>query len=170
MKSLLEVAWTEVLHRNIPEDWSVKDRTSCEKTLHLEREDDIVKMVQMEVGKVQNDKSAHVREGATEPGQNGPGSVGPAHPRGGSAPVSWGEDESTLNTWRHYHSQRERAIRPRGHQQARERRGGRSFARRIALLEGSNHKWRRMSRPCQDTPGGEGRHRQKRHHDQRCYA
>jgi hypothetical protein len=37
---------------------------------------------------VHNDKSAHVREGATEPGQNGPGSVGPAHPRGGSAPVS----------------------------------------------------------------------------------
>jgi hypothetical protein len=24
--------------------------------------------------------------------------------------------------------------------------------RRIALLEGSNHKWRRTSWPCQDTP------------------
>jgi hypothetical protein len=31
-------------------------------------------------------------------------------------------------------------------------RGGRSFARRIALLDGSNHKWRRTLRPCQDAP------------------
>jgi hypothetical protein len=34
----------------------------------------------------------------------------------------------------------------------RERRGGRSFTRKIALLEESNHKWRRTSRPCQGTP------------------
>jgi hypothetical protein len=34
-----------------------------------------------------------------------------------------------------------------------ERKGGeRSFARRISLLEGSNHKWTRTSRPCHDTP------------------
>jgi hypothetical protein len=34
----------------------------------------------------------------------------------------------------------------------RERRGGGSFTRKIALLEESNHKWRRTSRPCQGTP------------------
>jgi hypothetical protein len=48
MKSLPKVARPEVLQRNILEDGSVKDRTSCEKNLHLEREDDIFKMVQME--------------------------------------------------------------------------------------------------------------------------
>jgi hypothetical protein len=51
MKSLPMVARTEVLQRNIPEDWSVKDRTSCTENLHLGREDDIVKIMQMEGAK-----------------------------------------------------------------------------------------------------------------------
>jgi hypothetical protein len=45
MKSLPMVARTEVLRRNIPEDWSVKDRTSCKENLHLGCKDDIIKIV-----------------------------------------------------------------------------------------------------------------------------
>jgi hypothetical protein len=48
MKSLSMVARTEVLHRNTLGDWSVKDRTSCKESLHLGREDDIVKIMQVE--------------------------------------------------------------------------------------------------------------------------
>jgi hypothetical protein len=48
MKSLPMVARTEVLRRNTPGDWSVKDRTSCTENLHLGREDDIVKIMQVE--------------------------------------------------------------------------------------------------------------------------
>jgi hypothetical protein len=54
MKSLPMVARTEVLQRNIPEDLSVKDRTSCKENPHLGREDDIVKMVQVEGAKCIN--------------------------------------------------------------------------------------------------------------------
>jgi hypothetical protein len=43
-----------VLQRNIPKDWSVKDRTSCKENLRLGREDDIVKMVQVEGAKCIN--------------------------------------------------------------------------------------------------------------------
>jgi hypothetical protein len=51
MKSLLIVARIEVLRRNTPGDWSVKDRTSCAENLHLGREDDIVKIMQVEGAK-----------------------------------------------------------------------------------------------------------------------
>jgi hypothetical protein len=51
MKSLPMVARTEVLQRNTPGDSSVKDRTSCEENLHLGREDDIVKIMQVEGAK-----------------------------------------------------------------------------------------------------------------------
>jgi hypothetical protein len=51
MKSLPMVARTKVLHRNTPGDSSVKDRTSCTENLHLGREDDIVKIVQVEGAK-----------------------------------------------------------------------------------------------------------------------
>jgi hypothetical protein len=54
MKSLPMVARIKVLQRNIPEDWSLKDRTSCKVNLHLGREDDIVKMVQVEGAKCIN--------------------------------------------------------------------------------------------------------------------
>jgi hypothetical protein len=48
MKSLQMVVRTEVLRRNTPEDRSVKDRTSCTENLHLGREDDIIKIMQVE--------------------------------------------------------------------------------------------------------------------------
>jgi hypothetical protein len=47
MKSLPMVARTEVVRRNTPGDWSVKDRTSYMENLHLGREDDIVKIMQV---------------------------------------------------------------------------------------------------------------------------
>jgi hypothetical protein len=47
-------AWWNHFQRNIPEDWSVKDRTSCTDNLHLGREDDIIKMVQVEGAKCIN--------------------------------------------------------------------------------------------------------------------
>jgi hypothetical protein len=51
MKSLPMVARTKVLQRNTPGDSSVKDRTLCEENLHLGREDDIVKIMQVEGAK-----------------------------------------------------------------------------------------------------------------------
>jgi hypothetical protein len=48
MKSLPMVARTEVLRRNTPGDRSVKDRTSCTENVHLGRQDDIVKIMQIE--------------------------------------------------------------------------------------------------------------------------
>jgi hypothetical protein len=47
MKSLPIVARTEVFRRNTPGDSSVNDRTSCTENLHLGREDDIVKIMQV---------------------------------------------------------------------------------------------------------------------------
>jgi hypothetical protein len=51
MKSLPMVARTEVIRSNTPEDWSVKDWTSCTEKLYLGRKDDIVKIMQMEGAK-----------------------------------------------------------------------------------------------------------------------
>jgi hypothetical protein len=54
VKSLPMVARTEVLRRNTPEDWSVKDWTSCTENVHHGREDDIVKIMQVEGEKCMN--------------------------------------------------------------------------------------------------------------------
>jgi hypothetical protein len=83
MKSLLMVERTEVLQRNIPEDWSVKDQISCK-----ERQNGA-----SGGGKVHKCMRTHGSEGATEPGMDGPGPVGPSRPawpshRVGSAPLS----------------------------------------------------------------------------------
>jgi hypothetical protein len=61
---------------------------------------------------VQNVKGTHVREGATEPGRNGPGPVaqagrpGPFH-RQFSPPFLECEYDATLSTWMRQHSQGE---------------------------------------------------------------
>jgi hypothetical protein len=92
MKSLPMVARTKVLQRNTPGDWSVKDQTSCTDNLHTNGR-----------GKVHNHVRTHGSEGATEPGQNGPGPVGlgrPAQPTSGvgsSPPFLAPEGSSTLN-------------------------------------------------------------------------
>jgi hypothetical protein len=80
------VARTKVLQRNTPRDSSVKDRTSCTENIHLGREDDIVKMVQVEGAKCINTWT-HESEGATEPGRDGPGQVGPSQPAWPSSSV-----------------------------------------------------------------------------------
>jgi hypothetical protein len=56
---------------------------------------------------VHNDKRTHVRKGATEPGQDGPGPPGLAHPGVGWPPFLQREDLSTLSMWRRRHSQGE---------------------------------------------------------------
>jgi hypothetical protein len=58
---------------------------------------------------------------------------------------------STLSSWRRHHSQhREPFAQETIHKL--ERRGGRSFVRRIAQLEGSTHKWRRRNTPSEASP------------------
>jgi hypothetical protein len=99
----------------------------------------------------------HGSEGATEPGRDGPGPVGPVRPAWptpevGSAPLLLArEDTSTLRRGGTA-IRRDRTIRSRGRPQAREKRRGRSFARRIVLLEGSTHKWRRRKIPSEASP------------------
>jgi hypothetical protein len=161
MKSLPKVPRTEVLQRNIPEDWSVKDWTSCTENLHLGREDDIVEIMQMEGAKCIitwgpiGEKGRTNRAGmglgrSAQAGRPGPlwGSVRP--------PFLAPEGSSTLKSWRHRHSQEREPFARGGHPQARERReisGGGSPISKEA-----------------PTSGEEGRHRRKRHHDQRCYV
>jgi hypothetical protein len=159
MKSLSKVARTEVLQRNIPEDWSATDRTSCKENLHLGREDDIVKMVQVEGAKCINTwwptgaKGRPNRAGmslgrSAQVGQPGPlqGSV--------QSPFSYTRRSFNPKFLEAPPFAGGRAIRPRGHPQVREgeRRGGRSLARMIALLEGSTHKWKRRKTPLEASP------------------
>jgi hypothetical protein len=130
MKSLPMVARTEVLQRNIPEDWSVNDRTSCTENLHLAREDDIVKMVQVEGAKCINAWGpTGARGDRSRPGwawAGRPKPVGLAHSEGQFGPPFLApEGSSTLSSWRCCHSQGREPFAPRGHPQARER-GGRS--------------------------------------------
>jgi hypothetical protein len=161
MKSLPMVARTEVLRRNTPGDWSVKDRTSCTENLHLGREDDIVKIMQMEGAKCiitwgpkgVKGRSSRARMGMGRSAQAGrpgpvPGLVWP--------PFLAPKGSSTLSPWRRCHSRNRDPFAPRGHPQARERReisGGGSTISKEA-----------------PTSGEEGRHRRKGDHDQQCYV
>jgi hypothetical protein len=112
MKSLPKVVRTEVLQRNIPDDRSVKDRTSCEKTLHLGHKDDIVKMVQMEGAKGIMTRGPTCMKGQPNRAEMGLGRSAQAS-RPGPSPRWFGppflecEYVSTLNTWRRHHSQKE---------------------------------------------------------------
>jgi hypothetical protein len=126
-------------------------------------------------GKVQNVKRTHGSEGVTKPGQDGPGPVGPGQlawpiPVSVQPPISW--------AWRWCNpkyveatpfAERERAIRPRGHPQAREK--------RREIIRKEDHSTRRKQPQVEEDvealprhPKGEGRHRRKCHHDQRCYV
>jgi hypothetical protein len=130
MKSLPVVARTEVLRRNTPGDWSVKDPTLCPENLHLGRKDDIVKIMQMEGAKciitwgLTGAKGRPNRAGmglgrSVQAGRPGPlrGSVRP--------PFFAPEGSSTLKSWRRRHSQRREPFASGSHPQSRER-GGRS--------------------------------------------
>jgi hypothetical protein len=159
MKSLSMVARTEVLRRNTPGDWSVKDRTSCVENLHLRRENDIIKIMQVEgakciitwvpTGAMGRPNWAELGLGQwAQAGRHSPVPVSVRPP----FPCTW----RTLKPWRHRHSAGREPYAPGDHPRARERReisGGRSTISKEA-----------------PTSGEEGRHRSKRHHDQRCYV
>jgi hypothetical protein len=112
MKSLPKVARIEVLQRNILEDWSVKDWTSCEKTLHLGHEYDIVKMVQLEGAKCKLSRGPTCVKGRPNRAKMGlgrstqGGRPDPFRRRFGPSFLEL-EDDTTLSTWRRRHSQRE---------------------------------------------------------------
>jgi hypothetical protein len=130
MKSLPMVARTEVLWRNTPGDWSVKDRTSCTENLHLGREDDIVKIMQVEGAKCINawgPMGAKGRPNRTEVGLGRSAQAGRPGPLPTSVRPTFLAPEgfSTLKPWRRRHSQRREPFVPGGYPQARER-GGRS--------------------------------------------
>jgi hypothetical protein len=124
MKSLPKVARTEVLQRNIPKDWCIKDRTLCEKTLYLVREDDIAKMMQLKGVKCKMSKGPAGAKG--RPNWVGMDLVRSAQ-AGWPGPFPWWfgppfierEDDATLSTWGGTVIHRGRAIRLRGHPQAR---------------------------------------------------
>jgi hypothetical protein len=156
MKSLPMVARTEVLHRNTPGDWSVKDRTSCTENLHLGREDDIVKIMQVEGEKciiTWGPTGAKGRPNRAEMGLAGRPSPLPVSVR---PPFPWTRRIFNPKPWRRHHSQGREPFAPGGHPQAIERReisGGRSTTSKEA-----------------PTSGEEGRHCRKGDHDQRCYV
>jgi hypothetical protein len=152
MKSLPMVERTEMLWRNIPEDWSVKDRTSCTKNLYLGREDNIVKKVQVEGAKCIITRGPTGAKGRPNRARLGLGRLAGPTLRVGSPPPLFlaPEGSSTLSPWMRHHSRNREPFAPRGYPQARER-GGRS-RRRIDQLERSTHKWRRRKTQSEASP------------------
>jgi hypothetical protein len=156
MKSLSMVARTEVLHRNTPGDWSIKDRTSCTEeppswTRGWHRQNHASGR-----GKVHNHLRTHGSEGATKPGRNGPGPVGPA---GRPSPHLALVQPPFPCTRRIFNPKTLEAppfaegepFAQGGHPQAREREEG-HLQRGIDHLEGSTHKWRRRKTPSEGWP------------------
>jgi hypothetical protein len=155
IKSLPMMARTEVLRRNTPGDWSVKDRTSCAENLHLGREDDIVKIMQVEWAKciiTWGPTAAKGRSNRAEMGLDRSAQAGRPSPLRGSVrpPFLAPEGSSTLKPWRRHHSQRE----SHSYQEAihkLEREEG-DLRREIDHLEGNTHKWRRRKTPSEGWP------------------
>jgi hypothetical protein len=158
MKSLPMVARTEVLRRNTPGDWSVKDRTSCTENLHLGREDDIVKIMQVEGAKciiTRGPTGAKGRPNRAEMGLGRSAQAGRLSPLCGSVRPPFPCTQRIFNpkTLEVPPFDREREpFASGGHPPARER-GGRSTTSKEA-----------------PTSGEEGRQRRKGDHDQRCYV
>jgi hypothetical protein len=127
------VARTEVLQRNIPEDWSLKDRTLCKENLHRGGEDDIVKIVQMERA-----KCIYTWEPTGVKGQSNRAGMGLGQSAQASRPglLQGSVQPSFSCTWRSFNPKlleappfaRQRAIRPRDHPQARQK--GREIVRK----------------------------------------
>jgi hypothetical protein len=161
MKSLPMVARTEVLCRNTPGDWSVTDRTSCTENLHLGREDDIVKVMQVEEAKCiitwgptgEKGRLNRAEMGLGRSAQAGRPSPLPASVR---PPFPCTRRIFNPKTLEATHSQGE----SHSHQEAinkLEREEG-DLWRGINHLEGSTHKWSRRKTPLEGC------------HDQRCYV
>jgi hypothetical protein len=156
MKSLSMVARTEVLHRNTLGDWSVKDRTSCKESLHLGRDDDIVKIMQVEGANciiTWGPTGVKERPNRAEMGLGQSDQAGRPSPLRGSVrpPFLAPEGSSTLKPWRRCHSERGEPFAPGGHSQAREREEG-DLRRGIDHLEWSTHNWRRRKTPSEGWP------------------
>jgi hypothetical protein len=158
MKSLPMVARTEVLQRNTPEDWSVNDRTSCTENLHLGREDDIVKIMQLEGAKCINAWGPTGAKGRPNRAEMGRGRSAQAGRGRFDPPFLAPEGSSTLKPWRRRHSQRGEPFAPGGHPQARER-------ERREISGGGSTTLKEAP-----TSGEEGRHCRKGDHDQWCYV
>jgi hypothetical protein len=102
MKSLPKVARTEVLQRNNPEDRSIKDQISCEKTLNLGRVDDIAKMMQMKGAKWKMSRRPTCAKGQPDRAEMGLGRLAQAGQPGPSRrqfgpPFTEREDDVTLS-------------------------------------------------------------------------
>jgi hypothetical protein len=111
------------------------------ENLHLGREDDIVKIMQVEGAKCKITRGPTGAKGRPNRAEMGLGSEGRFGP-----PFLAPEGSSTLSTWRRRHS-RERENH--SHQEAiykLEREEG-DLRRGINHLEGSTHKWRRRKTP-----------------------
>jgi hypothetical protein len=156
MKSLLMVARTEVLRRNTPGDWSVKDRTSCAENLHLGRKDDVVKIMQVEGAKciiTWGPTGAKGRPNQAEMGLGRSAQADWPSPLRGSVRPSFPCTRRIFNP---------KALEappfaegepfaPGGHPQAREREEG-DLRREIDHLEGSTYKWRRRNTSSKGWP------------------
>jgi hypothetical protein len=150
MKSLPMVARTEVLRRNTPRDWNVKDRTSCKENLHLGREDDIVKIVQVEGAKCINAWGPTGAKGRLNRAEVG---LGQSAQAGRPGPLRGSVRPPFPCTRRIFNPKVLEAppFAPGGHPQAREREEG-YLRRRIDHLEGSTHKWRRRKALSEASP------------------
>jgi hypothetical protein len=107
--------------RNTPGDWSVKDRTSCAENLHIGREDDIVKIMQVEGAKCIITWGPTGAKGRPNRAESGLAQFW----RQFVPPFLAPEGSSILKPWRRRHSTGGEPFAPGGHPQARER-GGRS--------------------------------------------
>jgi hypothetical protein len=151
-----------------------KDWTSCEKIPYLGREDDVAKMMQLKESKCKMAREPTWRKGqpnwaevslgrsaqASQPGQF-QRRFGPLFLR-----VKMMQPEVCVGAAirGESHSSKRLSTREKGWRRER------SFARWINRVQGSDYKCRRMSRPCHNTPRGQGRQHRKRHHDQWCHA
>jgi hypothetical protein len=121
-------------------------------------------------GKVQNAKRTHGSEGATKPGRDGPGPVGLAHFHGGSPPISWAWRWCNPKyVWAPPFAEEEPFARDVVHKLERKE-------RREIIREKDRSSPRKQPQVEEDVealprhPGGEGRHRRKRHHDQQRHV
>jgi hypothetical protein len=156
MKSLPMVARTQVLCRNTPGDWSVKDQTSCKENLHLGREDDIVKIMQVEGAKCIITWGPTGAKGRPNRAEMGPGrsaqdgrpsplrgSVWPPfpcsrrifNPKALEAPPFAGRESDSHQVAIHKLEREEGDLR-----------------KGVDHLEGSTHRWRRRKTPSEGWP------------------
>jgi hypothetical protein len=124
------------------------------ENLHLGRDDDIVKMVQVEGAKCINTWAPTGAKGRPNRAEIGLSRTDRPGPLRGSVRPPFSCTRRSFNPKLleapPFARERESFAREAIHKL--ERRGGRSFMRRIALVEGSTHKWRRRKTPSEVSP------------------